>query len=95
MNKAEREHIARVVALSCIICRQFGYEGSPAIPHHINSKTMGRKSDNYSVIPLCNLHHNGGEYGVAVHSGLKEFERLYGTERELLEQTLKELNIEN
>ena len=38
------------------------------------------------------FHHRLGGYGFAVHAGRKEFERKFGTEHELLEQTRRELD---
>lgn len=91
MNKQIRIHIAKVVALACVVCRNEKLGESPAIPHHINCQGMGMKSSDYEVIPLCSKHHQGGGHGVSVHDGLEEFEKRYGTERELLEQVYNEI----
>ena len=88
-NKAEKEHMSKVAALGCIVCANMGMPGSPAEVHHINSGAMGKRASNYEVIPLCHAHHRTGGYGVAVHSGRKAFESLYGTEQELLEQVTR------
>lgn len=92
-TEAEREHMNLVASLPCIICRRLGLGESPAEVHHINCKTMGRKENHFRTIPLCFLHHRGGGYGVAVHSGLRAFEERYGAESELLEQTLLDLQM--
>ena len=92
-TSAESEHIARVVAAGCIVCRNLGYGETPAEAHHIGNGTMGKRADNYSVIALCPNHHRHGGHGVAVHAGRKEFEARYGTEKELLEQTRREMNV--
>ena len=91
-TKAERAHMGRVAALSCVVCRNNGIDGSPAEVHHIGNGTMGKRSSNYEVIPLCHAHHRTGGHGVAVHAGRKAFERLNGTEKALLEQTLRDLD---
>ena len=100
MTKAEgKRHMARVAALGCIVCKNNGYEGTPAHVHHIDCATMGRRSEDDETIPLCPIHHldgdgtsnSGGE--IAVHRGLGSFEARYGTERELLEQVRRELGI--
>jgi hypothetical protein len=91
--KAERKHLQRVAELGCIVCRNTGLGETPAHAHHINSKTMGRKSNDYETIPLCPAHHNGGAHGIAVHSGLETWERNFGTERQLLQQVREELGI--
>ena len=64
-----------------------GNEGTPAEIHHIrHGNGMGQRASNYESIPLCHIHHRTGGYGVAIHAGQKEFEKLYGSESELLEQ---------
>ena len=91
-SKAEKEHMARVAALSCVVCRNLGLGDTPATVHHLRDKTgVGRRASHYEVIPLCLLHHQTGGYGGAFHAGPAEWERRYGTQRELLEQTLREL----
>lgn len=85
-TKAEREHMAKVAALGCCVCYNNGYDDTQAEIHHINAKAMGMKSSNYHVIPLCHIHHRTGGYGVAIHAGLRAFEKINGTELELLEQ---------
>ena len=88
MNKSEKEHLSKVASVGCIVCRMQGNEESPAEIHHIRSgQGMSQRASNYDVIPLCHVHHRTGGYGLAIHAGRKEFERLYGTELELLELT--------
>lgn len=91
-TKAEREHIGSVAALGCIVCRNLGFGASPAEVHHIGNGTPGKKASNFETIPLCPTHHRHGGHGVAVHAGRKAFEANFGTERELLEQTRRELD---
>lgn len=85
-TKAEREHMARVADLGCIVCRNEHDAFTLAELHHVNAHGMGLRSDNYSVIPLCPAHHRTGGYGVAVHAGKRTWEEIFGTEIELLEQ---------
>ena len=88
MNKAEKEHLSKVAGVGCIVCRMQGGEESPAEIHHVrHGQGMSQRASNYDAIPLCHAHHRTGGYGVAIHAGRKEFERLYGTELELLELT--------
>lgn len=79
MKKAEREHIAKVVDLGCIIC------SGPACAHHIRTgQGMGQKASHYEVIPLCHYHHQGEE---GIHTlGTRSWQFKYGTELELLER---------
>jgi hypothetical protein len=93
MKKAESDHIAKVVTMGCIVCVNLEYGETPAVPHHIGNGSWGMKATNYEVIPLCPEHHNQGPCGVAVHSGRKSFEANFGTEKELLNQTMEWLNL--
>lgn len=93
MKKAENDHIARVVGMGCIVCVNLEYGETPAVPHHIGNSSMGMKSTNYEVIPLCPHHHNQGPVGESVHSGRESFEANFGTEQELLLQTLQWLSL--
>jgi len=80
VTKAQKAHYSRVAALSCILCRRLGYEGTPPELHHI--RRAGRRAD-APVIPLCPPHHRGN---IGIHGmGRKAFERHYEvTEEELL-----------
>ena len=80
-TKLEKEHMGLVAQLGCIVCK------SPAIIHHINNKTMGKKNSNFKIIPLCPMHHNQGGHGIAVHAGLKTWEQNFMPEQILWEQT--------
>ena len=80
MTKAEREHIAKVAGLSCIIC---GIR--PVEVHHLRAGMgLGQRSSHFRTIPLCYVHHRTGGFGVAIHGGTREFQRIHGTEEELL-----------
>ena len=91
-TKAERDHMGAVATLGCVVCRNLGFGATPAEVHHIGNGTLSKKASNFETIPLCPGHHRNGGYGVAVHAGRKTFEANYGTERELLEQTRRELD---
>lgn len=92
----DKVYMGLVAELGCIVCRNMGFPDSPAEVHHIKSGVgMGQKSSNFDVIPLCPVHHRNGDYGTAYHRGPKEFEKRYGTELKLLEQTKELLNEQN
>lgn len=94
MKKAEREHLSRVAALGCIVCRNLGYGETPAEIHHIRTgQGVAQRASNYSSIPLCHPHHRTGGHGVAVHAGKQTWEKNFGTELELLEQVNNELGV--
>jgi hypothetical protein len=89
MTKDERKHYERLSQLGCIVCRNLGFGYSQPHIHHIrHGAGIGQKSHWSVAIPLCPLHHQNGGFGVALHAGQKTFERKYGTESELLHQTL-------
>ena len=99
MSKATRDHLAKVAALGCVVCRNEGLGDSPAHAHHINCHAMARKASDFETIPLCHPHHQAADGTatfqghIAVHRSLEEFERRYGTERELLEQVLAQISL--
>ncbi len=76
-NKAESDHIAKVVALGCLI------DSTPAVPHHV--RRHGEKKDHFKVIPLCPWHHTDGPHGEAVHQGRETWEENHGSELEHLD----------
>ena len=90
-SKAESDYMSAVASLGCIACRKMGYEGTPAEIHHIGNRTMGKRSSNYDTIPLCPIHHRTGPD--AVHMNKKVFEAQFGTELELLKETVELLKI--
>lgn len=91
MSKAAR-HMGKVAALGCVVCRNLGYGPTPAQVHHIKEECgAGQRQSDFLTIPLCAEHHLDGGKGVAFHAGWKEFERLYGTELDLLAQTIGDL----
>lgn len=76
-TKAEREYMARVVDLGCVICKQ------PAQVHHMGSGGMGMRSSHSDIIPLCMNHHTGPQ---GIHTiGKRTWQDKYGYEREYLE----------
>jgi len=87
-TRLEKEHLNKVASLGCLVCQR------PANVHHIRpvGTGMGRKSNSYQTIALCRDHHQGQ---FSIHNCKQEFEAMYGTEHEMLQKTLKEIeNIE-
>ncbi len=90
-TKALKEHMGLVAGMYCIVCRNLRLGESAAELHHPRFLAGGgQKSADTDVIPLCPNHHRLGGWGVAFHAGPEEFQRRYGTEQELLEQTRRE-----
>ena len=67
---------------------KLGFPGSPAQLHHIKNQTgVGRKSSHFEVIPLCHYHHLGSEE--AYHHSPKKFTEKFGSQEDLLKETLE------
>jgi len=80
-TKAERDHMGRVVEMGCFICRM------PCEYHHIlTGAGMGQRASHYDGFGLCPNHHRLGGYGVAIHAGIKEWEKNFGSELDMLEK---------
>jgi hypothetical protein len=86
LNKAEKQHYAKIAQLGCSLCRHLGYGETPCEIHHI--RRYGGKRENAEVIGLCPEHHRGN---AGVHGlGRKGFEARYGLdEQALLLQTME------
>jgi hypothetical protein len=85
-TKNEKNYMARVSRLGCILCSSvLGYEDSPAELHHIRRAGVRATSP---IIPLCPEHHRGNN---GIHGlGRKSFERKWNTTEEALLQKVKE-----
>ena len=93
MSAAGARHMGRVARLGCVVCRNLGHGESPAEVHHIREgQGLSQRASDYLVCPLCPIHHRLGGIGVAFHAGQESFERMYGSELELLAQTIKDLS---
>lgn len=89
-NKTERLWMGMVASLGCIACRRLGAGPSTAQVHHIrDGQGMGQRAPHVFTIPLCPNHHTGVQ--LSVHMTHKTFERVIGTEQELLAQTIEEV----
>ena len=86
-TKQEKDHMNKVAGLGCLICNKMGFPDSPAELHHIKNLTgIGRKASNFEVIPLCPRHHRQGKD--AYHFSPKEFTKKWGSQKDLLQETL-------
>lgn len=89
-SKDEQLHLRRLVSLGCIICYNLGFGVTPpehtAVHHVRDGQGVGQRASHKDTLPLCPPHHQTGGYGVALHAGQEEWERRYGTERQLLRQ---------
>ena len=85
-TKSEKNYMARVARLGCILCSSvLGFEDSPAELHHIRRAGVRATSP---IIPLCTRHHRGND---GIHGlGRKGFERKWGVSEETLLQKVKQ-----
>jgi hypothetical protein len=82
----EIDYHGRVAALGCILpdCRM------PACVHHLRTgQGASMRANHYLVIPLCRKHHQGD---FSIHASKRQFENIYGSELDLLAETIKLLN---
>lgn len=87
-TKAEREHMQMVAELGCVACRRIGIPDTPAELHHVrDGQGLAQRASNFEVIPLCPQHHRLGPD--AIHQSKHNFTARFGSERELLEETLR------
>lgn len=91
-TKAEREWMAAVSEIGCIVCLLQGRGYVPCAIHHLLTDG-GRRIGHLSTIGLCDPgHHKGapadsGE--VSRHPNKARFEAKYGSEEYLLDETRK------
>lgn len=74
-------YLAKVRALRCCICVNFGeMQTTPTEAHHpIHGRFSQRKTPDRMAIPVCRAHHRTGEGGkVAIHHEPTKWKRLYG-----------------
>ena len=74
-----------IAALGCWVCRRQGVY-SPAQIHHVRRLATSKKRKNAPVIGLCHAHHDGGVYGLAIHSGREAWEANFGSEVEMVKE---------
>jgi hypothetical protein len=79
---------SEIAEFGCCVCRLYFDEFSPAEVHHLREDTGLALKSNLKI-GLCALHHRLGNHGIAFHAGKIEFEKNFGTQIELYEQTIK------
>ena len=96
MTQDEKRYMADAASLGCIVCRMSWYGHTPAELHHPRSgQGMSQRASNRDVIPLCPAHHRGTMHPAvpSIHLDKAKFERLFGTESELVEFTKREVEV--
>lgn len=86
----DKKRLALIAAMPCIACKVSGKNQVMRTEvHHLMGCGLGLKASDLKTIPLCSYHHVKGNRGEAVHSGVKSFEKVFGTQNELLEMVNK------
>ena len=84
-TRAEKDYHNLVASVGCIIpdCNE------AANVHHIRAEQgIAMRSSHYLVIPLCKEHHQGS---FSIHNSKRQFEAIYGSELNLLAETICKL----
>ena len=102
--KISEEKAEGLRRIGCLLCRRQGVRGCGTLEFH-HPTSGGRRLGDDLVIPLGRWHHQGipptlymtktqarEKYGPSLADGRKPFEKEYGTEVELLEETERLLN---
>lgn len=89
VSAREREHMGRVAALGCIVCRLLGYGPTAAQVHHVRAgQGKAQRSGNFCTVPLCEPHHTGPR---GVHGDRACLRQLNMDEMDLLDIVIGEL----
>ena len=92
----DEKHLKKVRELPCLVCKK-DKQISPTEAHHFWGCGAGKTSSDLLSFPLCNFHHTGSfdghVVGQSIHYGLKEFEKNYGTQKELIALTYEKLGL--
>ena len=99
-TKVETEHLLAVKALGCYVGIHFPEErqycSGYAEAHHITD--YGRRISHRHTIGLCFNHHHAQTplaTGCSVHKGKRMFERMFGTQEDMLKWTWDKLGYSN
>lgn len=98
--KAQREgrdpaHMARVAALPCCICHEYGEPqlSRTHVHHCIHGRYSTRRAPDSMTIPLCEGHHQGllDTSKLAVHQHPSRWKREYGPDTDWISWTEERL----
>jgi len=93
-TKEEKQLWSKMAALGCIACIHDGYSNLHVSIHHIDGRT--KHGSHKKVLPLCAQHHQHDDTDpaqrIGVHPYKARFEAKYGSQYDLLEETLSLIN---
>ena len=79
--------------IGCVACMKDGRFNPHVSIHHVDGRT--KPGCHRLVLPLCGSHHQDDGSGVlAVHPWKARFEKLYGTQEELMAECARLLGLE-
>ena len=88
------KHLGRVAEIPCMACRiEMAPKARRLNIHHLWGGGAGKKHSDLLTIPLCEFHHTLGGVGHALHAGLEEFEKKFGTQEALILEIHEKLGI--
>jgi hypothetical protein len=86
-DKKTKQAYEQAINFGCVVCKKYYGLRTDATIHHLTGAGMGLKSKKF--IPLCPEHHQGN---TGVHHNTKLFEERFGTQEELLDWYLQNIN---
>lgn len=85
------DRIARIAAMPCCICHEYGLpQNSPTQAHHcIHGRYSTRRAPDSMTIPLCEGHHQGDfdRSKIALHRHKATWRDLYGADTDWISWT--------
>ena len=83
-SEAADRHMGRVAQLPCLGCGASGVH-----VHHIREGQGGsQRASDFLTVPLCSDCHTGG---FSIHGSPRAFTNIYGSELDMLAQTLEQI----
>ncbi|WP_116082045.1 Ref family recombination enhancement nuclease [Tropicimonas sp. IMCC34011] len=97
-GKAGQEHMARVAALPCVICVEWGMvqQSRTTVHHCIHGRYSRRRAPDTMTLPLCEGHHTGDldTSKLALHREPAAWKSLYGSDTDWLSWVEQRLGID-
>jgi hypothetical protein len=81
---AQKRRMDRVASLGCIACLNLFHDYSPALIHHCYAGRKGWRDHNL-ILPLCLAHHST-DYSTGFHHDMVGWQKIHGTESDLMAQ---------
>jgi hypothetical protein len=90
-TKAEKALHDKIARLGCIACMKDGFFNDHVSIHHVDGRT--KPGAHLKVLALCGPHHqDDGSGTIAVHPWKARFEERYGSQTDLIAETMRMIN---